>query len=1106
MSRLAEGGRLDRSTPLQFVVDGVAYTGFRGDTVASALLANGVRQVGSSAYLNRPRGIVAAGVTEPNALLQVGPSPMCPATTVPLVDGLVASTLSGRGRLLAPNTAYYDKKYTYCDVLVVGAGPAGLAAALAAGRSGARVILADEQTELGGSLLSTPDCFNWVAATVEELGGLAETRVLTRATVFGYYDHNYVTIAERRGSGGRLWHVRAGQVVLATGAHERPLVFADNDRPGVMLAGAVRTYLNRYAVCVGTRAVVCTTNDSAYRTALDLLAAGVSVVLADTRDTVPALAEEVRAAGGEVRPGTAVVGTSGNPEVTEAFLAPLPGGPVETVHCDLIAMSGGWDPVVHLHSQARGRLRYDQHVAAFVPDGSAAGRASAGAARGVLDLPGCMADGFTAGAAAAEAQGFTATEPPLPPLPADPPPGPTQELWTIPSPLGVWNTHFVDLQRDATVADVLRATGTGMRSAEHVKRYTTIGTAHDQGKTASINTLGTIAAAPDLRPAASHTGKDPELSVPPSRLENGGRRPNPSAPDGSLSFPQPPVTTPPEAAHSAEDPKLSVPSGSVENGGRRPSPSEMSAVDSSHQDASAVDEKPELSVHSRNLETRGPNSSETSVLDASHQDASVPGEKPELSVPTSRLENGGRRPNPSIPAASSSATSPLHATLTTEDPKLSVPTGSVETGGRRPTTSLAGAAPTTFRPPYTPVPFAMLAGRDRGPLHDPARVTPIHSWHVEHGARFEDVGQWKRAWYFPNPGEDMTAAVLRECRAAREGVGVQDASTLGKIEIVGPDAAVFLNRMYTNAFVKLPVGSARYGLLCKADGMVFDDGVVLRLAEDRFLATTTTGNAAAVLDWFEEWLQTEWPDLRVRLTSVTEQWATIAVVGPLSREVIGRLAPAAVDLGFMTFVDTTLTNGVTARIARISFSGELAFEVNVASWHGLAVWHDVMAAGAEHGITPYGTETMHVLRAEKGYPIVGQDTDGTVTPIDLGMDWIVSKRKQFVGRRSLQRTDTARPDRKHLVGLLPVDPDALLPEGAQLVADGVPLAPPMPMIGHVTSSYRSAALGRTFALALVRSGRDRLGQIVHAPLTDRTIAATVVEPVHYDPEGKRRDG
>jgi sarcosine oxidase subunit alpha len=414
---------------------------------------------------------------------------------------------------------------------------------------------------------------------------------------------------------------------------------------------------------------------------------------------------------------------------------------------------------------------------------------------------------------------------------------------------------------------------------------------------------------------------------------------------------------------------------------------------------------------------------------------------------------------------------------------------------------------TTYRPPYTPVSFALLAGRDRGPLSDPVRTTPMHAWHVRHGAVFENVGQWKRPWYYPQPGEDMHAAVLRECRAARTSVAVMDASTLGKIDIQGPDAGEFLNRMYTNAFAKLKVGHCRYGLLCKADGMVFDDGVVMRVAEDRFLATTTTGNAAAVLDWFEEWSQTEWPDLKVWFTSVTEQWATIAVVGPQARTVLALVAPdvdcSAAAFEFMTFRDVRLADGTPARIARVSFSGELAFEINVDGRHGARVWDAVLATGLP---TPYGTETMHVLRAEKGYVIVGQDTDGTVTPHDLGMEWIVSPRKDFVGKRSYQRLDTSRPDRKQLVGLLPQNPDDLLPEGAQLIAPGTPLAPPVPMLGHVTSSYHSAALARTFALALVKGGRQLIGRTVLAPLADRTIAATVTEPIFYDPEGTRRDG
>jgi sarcosine oxidase subunit alpha len=414
----------------------------------------------------------------------------------------------------------------------------------------------------------------------------------------------------------------------------------------------------------------------------------------------------------------------------------------------------------------------------------------------------------------------------------------------------------------------------------------------------------------------------------------------------------------------------------------------------------------------------------------------------------------------------------------------------------------------TYRPPYVPVSFAQLAGRDRGELHDPVRTTSVQGWHVEHGAVFEDVGQWKRPRYFPRDGETMDDAVLRECAAARRSVAVMDASTLGKIDLQGPDVGVFLDRIYTNRFSNLAVGSCRYGLMCRADGMVFDDGVTSRISEHRWHMTTTTGNAAPVLEWLEEWLQTEWPDLRVHATSVTEQWSTIAVVGPTSRDVLRALAPKlaveAADFPFMTWREAVVA-GVAARVFRISFSGELAYEINVPTWHGRGMWEAVMAAGEPFGITPYGTEAMHVLRAEKGYPIVGQETDGSVTPVDLGMDWIVSKQKSFVGKRSLARSDTARADRKQLVGLIPDNPAELLPEGAQLVLD--PSAPiPIPMVGHVTSSYRSATLGSSFALAMVEAGRSRIGVPVFAPLPDRTIAATIHDSVLFDPQNHRRDG
>jgi sarcosine oxidase subunit alpha len=568
-------------------------------------------------------------------------------------------------------------------------------------------------------------------------------------------------------------------------------------------------------------------------------------------------------------------------------IGPLTGDrPRREVDCDLLCISGGFNPTLHLFSQAQGRLRYDEGLACFVPD---------------IAPPNVEVVGAAAGDLAGRGQGRI------------------MPYWVIASDGQEWSNHFVDLERDVTVADVRRALGAGMRSVEHVKRFTTIGTGSDQGKTAGINETAIIAA------------------------------------------------------------------------------------------------------------------------------------------------------------------------------QLGQPVGSVGV--------------TTFRPPYVPISFGLMAGRNRGDLFDPIRVTAIHPWHVAHGAVFENVGQWKRPWYFPREGEDMESAVSRECRAARENIAVMDVSTLGKIEIQGPDAVEFLNWIYTNAFDTLKIGSCRYGLMCKVDGMVFDDGVVMHLDTDRWLATTTTGGAAAVLDWMEEWLQTEWPDLRVRLTSVTDQWAAIAAVGPRSRNVIHGLFPQLASgpdsFPFMTIREAE-AGAIPVRLHRITFSGELAYELWTPSWYGLALWEAVMAAGEPLGITPYGTEAMHVLRAEKGYIICGQETDGTVTPQDLGMGWIVSKKKTFVGQRSHRRSDTARPDRKHLVGLLPIDRDELLPEGAQLVLEpSVSLA--ANMVGHVTSSYRSPTLGRTFALALLQSGRERIGRTVYAPLGGHTVAATVTEPIFYDKENLRRD-
>ncbi|WP_424536711.1 2Fe-2S iron-sulfur cluster-binding protein [Sphaerisporangium viridialbum] len=918
--RAGRGGEV-----LRFTFDGTPYEGYRGDTLAAALLANGVRKVATSVTLGRPRGIFGAWTEEPNAVVQIErpfPEPMVQATTIPLYEGLAATGLAGRGRLSPePDPARYDATHAHCDVLVVGAGPAGLTAALAAARTGARVILADDRFQPGGSLPDTAQTVegrpgaDWARDVAAELATLPDVRVLFGTSVVGYYDHNYLVAVERRGEDAvtreRVWRIRARRVVLATGAHERPIAFGGNDLPGVMLASAARAYVNRYGVLPGRRAVVFTTGDSAYDAARDLADAGVEIAeIADARE------------------GRLVTGVVGGPD-DAGVRAVLVGG--RAVEADLLLVSGGWNPVIHLFSQSGGEPRYDEALAAFVPAGRFPQAVEVvGSARGVFTLAGCLADGEAAGSGSPlparplpDVSGSTPASHPLPdlsrfPLPSHPLPDVSAEhLWLVPA--DDYSGHFVDLQRDVTVADLQRATEAGLRSAEHVKRYTTAGTAHDQGKTSGTLTSAVVA--------------------------------------GMLGV------------------------------------------------------------------------------------------------------------------------------------------------------GVAALGTTTFRAPYVPVSFATLAGRDRGALHDPVRVTATHDWHVSHGALFENVGQWKRPWYYPRPGEDMEAAVLRECRAVRQATGAMDASTLGKIDVQGPDSAELLDRLYTNMMSTLKVGAIRYGVMCRPDGMVFDDGTVIRLAPDRFLVTTTTGNAAAVLDWMEEWLQTEWPGLRVHCTSVTEQWATVALAGPGSRDVLAGLAPdLAVDtesFPFMTWRDTEVA-GIGARVCRISFSGELAYEINVSWWHGPALWEAIQATGA---VTPYGTETMHVLRAEKGYPIVGQDTDGTVTPADLGMDWIVSKKKpDFIGKRSFARPDTTRPDRRHLVGLLPEDPGTLIPEGTQLVAfDRLP-EPPVPMLGHVTSSYRSAALGRTFALALVSGGRDRIGERLYAPVGDRLIPVTVTHHVLYDPEGARRDG
>jgi sarcosine oxidase, subunit alpha len=989
--RLPRGGRIDRDQVVHFRFDGRDYDGHPGDTLASALLANGVRLLGRSFKYHRPRGVLSAGPEEPSALVQLETGaltePNRRATDILLYDGLNAASQHAWPRLdvdlgalaaavapllpagfyyktfmrparlwralwepllremaglgLAPSEpdpSRYDKRHIHCDVLVVGGGPAGLSATLAAARTGARVIIAETDFLFGGALLRRPqrigdqDSEGWVAAALDELVTLPEVMLLRGTTVLGYYDDNYLVAAERVGEwfgptapAGlpryRLWHIRARRVVLATGAQERPLVFPGNDRPGIMLASAVETYIRRYAVGPGRRAVLFANNDEAYGAAAALVEAGVPLAaIVDPRDA-PGLPALRRAEPIPILAGYAVTETEGGAALRRIRVRPLGRGRGRsiTIACDLLAVSGGWNPVLNLYSQAQGRLRYDEALTAFVPDAAETAVECIGAAKGSFGLGACLAEGAEAGARAAMLCGYGAGEPSQAPEMEDEEEAPSGPLSFLSSPHAA-RRAFVDLHNDVTADDIALAAREGFEAVEHVKRYTTLGMGTDQGKTGNILGLALLAAT---------TGR-----------------------------------------------------------------------------------------------------------------------------------------------------------------------GIGETGT------------TTFRPPFVPVPFGLLAGRERGPLADPVRLTPMHDWHAAVGAAFEDVGQWKRPRYYPLAGEDMGRAVRRECLAARDGVALLDASTLGKIEVSGPDAGHFLDRIYINRWQGLPVGRCRYGVMCHDDGMVFDDGVGTRLAEDCFFLTTTTGNAAAVLDWLEEWLQTEWPELEVFCNFVTEQWANATLVGPRAREVLSLLAPGLaldrVAFPFMHMRETDIS-GIPARIFRVSFSGEPSYEINVPADYGLELWERLIEAGQAHGITPYGTEAMHVLRAEKGYIIVGQETDGSVTPIDLGFGGMVARDKDFLGRRSLARSDTRRFDRKQLVGLLPENPEAVLPEGAQLLASSR-ATPPMPMIGHVTSSYFGARIGRSFALALVENGRARHGETVWAPLPGGAVAARICPPVFYDPEGRRRDG
>ena len=993
-----EGGRrIDRSAPLAFTFDGVRYTGYRGDTLASALLANGVRIVGRSFKYHRRRGVFGSGTEEPNALVRVGDGaraePNLKATRVELYDGLVAESqnrwpslafdvgglanvaskllpagfyyktfmwpgswwmlyehfirkAAGLGRApVEPDPDHYDRRYAFCDVLVAGAGPAGLMAALTAARSGARVILVDEAPALGGSLpasvatIEGADPLEFVSRISEELESSSNVRVLSRTTAFGYYDDNMVIAVERRADHApapparcprhRLWWIRAREVVLATGAIERPLAFEDNDLPGVMLASAARTYALQHGVRTGDRAVVFTNNDSAYEAVEPVVDTGTNIVaVVDARVDGPG--EDARAVVGrlgiELISGSVVMRAIGRAGVAGVEIRALSldgamvGDASRRMPCDLVLVSGGWSPTVHLFSQSQGRLRFDAERAAFVPGESMQRERSAGAARGLLRLSECLADGIAAGADAVRGAGFEpGPEPSCPAVEEWDNGVPVRPLWAVPLPSWRHGKRFVDFQNDVTVADIELAAREGYSSVEHVKRYTTLGMGTDQGRTSNVNGLAVLA-----------------------------------------------------------------------------------------------------------------------------------------------------------------------ATLGAEIPAVGT---------------------TTFRPPYSPVALGAIAGREVGPDQSPIRRTPMHDWHAAHGATFVAVGPWMRAQYYLRRGESMMDAINREALHVREAVGMVDVSTLGKIEVRGRDAGEFLHRVYINRIRNLRVGRCRYAFMLREDGFVLDDGTCTRVGDDEYYVTTGTGHAAVVMMHLERYAQTVWPDLDVHLTSVTDQWAGAAVAGPRSRELLAAACDGAdvsdEALPFMRCMEATVA-GAPVRIIRMTFSGEMAYEVHCPADYGVHVWEALLAAGEPFDVMPYGTEALGVLRIEKGH-VVPNELDGRTIPADFGFDRM-EKDEDFIGRRSLERFRESGRRRKTFVGLVSENGKAV-PRGGHLVWN--PTAPrPMPMLGHVTSNCYSPTLERYIALALMDDGADWKGRSLYAasPLTGSFVPVRITDHVFIDPENRRPKG
>ncbi|MDA8937317.1 sarcosine oxidase subunit alpha family protein [Candidatus Pelagibacter sp.] len=994
--RVKSSNFIDETSSLSFKFNGKTYYGFKGDSLASALLANNVHLVGRSFKYHRPRGIMTSGSEEPNAIVQIGndkalTEPNVRATEIEIYEGLEATSqncwpsvnfdIGGINNFLSPllpagfyyktfmwpasfwekyeyvirhsaglgksptkpDTDIYEHKYVHCDVLIVGAGISGIIAAKIAAQNNLKTLLLDEKSEIGGSTIyQNSEYFKidnkisseWLSNEIDELKKLDNLEIKTRTSVAAYHGYNYLLAREnltdhlnkdeKQGKvRQRLLKIRAKKVIVATGSLERPLIFDNNDRPGIMLSSAVKKYADYYGVACGRKNIFFTNNDTAYESAISLSNKGINVeAIIDIRESSEStIVKEAENLGIKIYWSHTVVDTHGYKRLKKISIMGLSkdgqsfSSPKKDIlECDCLSVAGGWTPAVHLFTQSGGKLKFRDEDQVFIPNKYPSKQISIGSSNGDFELDKIIKNSSN------DVKNFldidstdfdnlsviTSKE------------ISKKNIWLLPSNKVIGKTKpFVDYQNDATANDIKLALREGFRSIEHVKRYTTTGMGTDQGKLGNMHALGIIA------------------------------------------------------------------------------------------------------------DTTG------------------------------------------------------------------VKMGEVGT--------------TTFRPPYTPLTFGTIVGRNVGEYFDVFRRTPMNDWHINNHAEFENVGQWKRAWYYPRGNENMHEAVQRESLATRESAGILDASTLGKIDIQGSDASEFLNRVYTNAWSKLGIGKCRYGLMLNEDGMVYDDGVTTRLGENHYIMTTTTGGAANVMGKLEDYLQTEWPELDVYLTSVTDHFATATIGGPNSKKILNKLIPDLdlLDESFphMSFKEAKIGK-IKCRIMRISFTGELSYEINIQANYGKSLWEQCMNAGKEFNITPYGTETMHLLRAEKGFIIVGQDTDGTMTPIDLQMEWVVSKKKyDFIGKRSLYRSDTMREDRKQMVGLLTDDPNTVLEEGAQIVSELN--QSPVQMLGYVTSSYFSPNLRKSIALAVVKGGKNMMGKKLFIPMEDKTINVTVVDPVFLDKENKK---